>query len=47
MICDCLVVELLDANVSLRLQMDPDLTLKKAVIATCQSEAVMAILLDD
>jgi len=40
MIRDRLVVGLLDAIVSLRLQMDPDLTLKKAVMAACQSEAV-------
>ena len=35
-----LVVGLHDASVSLKLQMDPDLTLKKAVIAASQSEIV-------
>ena len=40
MIHDRLVVGLLDASVSQKLQMDPDLTLKKAVIATSQSKTV-------
>ena len=40
MICNHLVVGLHDASVSLKLQMDPDLTLKKAVIAASQSETI-------
>ena len=40
MICNCLVVGRQDATVSLKLQMDPELTLKKAFIVTTQSETV-------
>ena len=40
MIRDRLVVGLQDTSVSLKLQMDPELTLKKAIIAASQSETV-------
>ena len=40
MIRDRLVVGLQDATVSLKLQMDPELTLKKAIIVASQSETV-------
>ena len=40
MIRDRLVVGLQDATVSLKLQMDPELTFKKAIIVASQSETV-------
>ena len=40
MIRDWLVVGLCDMLVSMKLQLDPELTLKQTVTATCQSEAV-------
>ena len=40
MIRDHLVMGLQDASVSLKLQMDPEFTLKKAIIAASQSETV-------
>ena len=40
MICSCLVVGQQDATVSLKLQMDPEVTLKKAVIVASQGETV-------
>ena len=40
MIRDKIVVGLLDANLSMKLQMDPELTLEKATTATRQSELV-------
>ena len=40
MIRDRIVVGLLDAGLSMKLQMDPDLTLDKAVTMARQSEAI-------
>ena len=40
MIHDCLVVEVRDASLSLKLQSDPNLTLKTVVIAASQNEMV-------
>ena len=40
MIRDRIVVGLQDISLSEKLQLDPDLTLKKAVTAACQKEAV-------
>ena len=40
MICNCLVIGLQDTTVSLKLQMNPELTLKKAFIVATQSETV-------
>jgi len=40
MIRDRIVVGLMDANLSMKLQMDPELTLNKATTATRQTEAI-------